>query len=185
MIGQPIGGRKIGWPGLSVDRGACLWCKGTITDPRTGQMNRRANWHPECVEVFKDLNWPAHQQAMVDARDRGVCCACGVCTIRVRRGHETKVYDDFGVLPACEVFFDWSREIDHRWPLWAVDPRWPFEVRRGFHEPQNLQTLCRACHAAKSKRESALRAMAKKTGWLKGRAWRDEPAISQPQGPEP
>lgn len=173
---QAIGSRKLGWPGLSVARGACQWCKGPIVDPRTGEVNRRANWHPECVEIFKELNWPARQQVRVDARDQGVCRGCGVCTIRVRPGHETTVWDDHKLLPACEVEFVWDREIDHIWPLWAVDPAWPFEVRRGFHELQNLQTLCRACHAEKSKRESALRAMAKKSGWLKGRAWRAEAA---------
>ncbi|MES2903287.1 MAG: hypothetical protein V4696_03800 [Pseudomonadota bacterium] len=53
-------------------------------------------------------------------------------------------------------------EVDHDTPLWSI---WHLsdEERRPFYGPDNLRLRCQTCHKAKSKREAAERALARKS----------------------
>lgn len=48
-------------------------------------------------------------------------------------------------------------ELDHRYPLWAVQHLDP-DRRRPFYGPRNLWLLCPTHHKAKTAREAAIRA---------------------------
>lgn len=54
--------------------GTCRWCGEDILKP-DGTQNRRRNWHPECVEIYKGT-WPQAWRAAIYVRDGGVCARC-------------------------------------------------------------------------------------------------------------
>lgn len=61
-----------------------------------------------------------------------------------------------GIEDALPPWIGW--EADHVVPLWSVDRSLSWEAIKHFWSLENLQTLCVACHRAKSAREAAQRA---------------------------
>ena len=114
--------------------------------PKHGQPNRRRRWHPECVLAWDRCD-PREQRRIVRRRDRGVCRACGVDTLALKREirgrGRTRKLRELGFHPRRSLW-----ELDHVVPL----------IDGGGHETSNLQTLCVPCHRAKSAQETKLRA---------------------------
>jgi hypothetical protein len=52
-------------------------------------------------------------------------------------------------------------QVDHKTPLWSVDPSLAWPERRWFWGPGNLWLLCPDCHKAKTAREAGERARAR------------------------
>lgn len=95
----------------------------------------RARWHSVCVTEYRIANWTADRERAVRRRDDGVCAVCA---------QQTEGW-----------------EIDHIRPL--VSGRGlSWDERRALFGLANLQTLCRACHVAKTSREAGERAKARK-----------------------
>jgi 5-methylcytosine-specific restriction endonuclease McrA len=125
-------------------RGTCRWCGAPIVyecGPRQGAPDTRRRWHPACVDAYNESD-PREARRRVRKRDRGVCCACGLDTNRLRRevqgrGRAAKLRA-LGFLPRRSLW-----ELDHIVPL----------VNGGGHELENIQTLCVPCHRSKSVRE--------------------------------
>ena len=110
-------------------QGHCRWCDKPILK-KDGTPNRRRLWHPGCADIYKVAAFRDIAGWRVLDRDGGVCAACR------------------------QKVVVW--EIDHVVPLWSVDPDEPDAIRYWLID--NLQTLCRPCHKAKTARESAERA---------------------------
>lgn len=86
---------------------------------------RRSWCSQECVDAYNDRRIPI--RPFVWERDQGVCAMCG---IKCQGG----AYDDQG-----NWRHDW--EADHIVPL----------VEGGCHTPENVRTLCIACHKSVTK----------------------------------
>lgn len=152
---------------------------------REGLINTRAHWHRECLEDFYLHSRLEQQFGYVERRD-GLKCAWPGCGAEPAKWHnlgecvEMRT-DRPSFLWAGPVGSDawlaashaWSREnpnnrytmverrtaleLDHRYPLWAVQHLDP-DRRRPFYGPRNLWLLCPEHHKAKTAREAALRA---------------------------
>ena len=99
---------------------------------------RRTCYKRECRVNYDCVSSPGAARYQIWKRDDGVCAACGV---------------------RCDLFGstrngNWS--VDHIYPLWLVDRSQPGAYR--YWMPDNLQTLCLAHHAEKTKREARDRA---------------------------
>lgn len=151
--------------------GTCQWCGGAILYPpghkRAGEPNLRRSWHPECVEVFCIATRSVNQREACWRRDAGRCAACGV--VAVRRGWERgREYYDWtsrhgsgrAVRVSWTDLHEW--DADHIKPLWSAPHDLGLADRDQWFGVENLQTLCRACHKAKSAREAAERATVKR-----------------------
>lgn len=66
--------RRATIPHSDAPYGTCRWCGDAILRD-DGTPNRRRNWHPECVEEYKN-SWPHEWRRAVGERDGGVCAAC-------------------------------------------------------------------------------------------------------------
>jgi len=156
------------------DPKACPWCGVLETAPR-----RR--WHPDCVALYRIACFSEDQRRAVWRRDRGQCAGCGLMVVEVPIGwkrawpllatyhQEAPPHVRFenlkpnsvpdyrswycGVEP---IFAEWF--ADHIKPLWSRPADLPLDQREAWWGLSNLQTLCRACHDAKTAREAAERA---------------------------
>jgi 5-methylcytosine-specific restriction endonuclease McrA len=139
-------------PHAAAPRGTCRWCELPILRP-DGRPDRRRNWHPACVEVYK-LSWPSHARQRVRERDGGICARCGGDTVtrQLRRSRPItpRPHDRHYAGPYCRAV--WIER--HGWELDHIVPL----ADGGTHELSNMQTLCRACHRAKTVREAVERA---------------------------
>lgn len=102
-----------------------------------GRVKARA-WHdgrgdePNCLLDYLVATSPAKARAVLRERDKGLCAECG------------------------EYSTDWQG--DHRIPLWKAPRAGEWSRRIWYWSISNLQTLCSACHFAKTAREAAERA---------------------------
>ena len=130
----PISGGR-GCPSLpheDASLGHCRWCgKQTFKADGTPSLGRRLH-SGNCRRNFRVAGY-GYVRDGVFLRDKGVCVVCG-------RGHV--------------LFGSW--EADHIYPLWLVDRSQPGAWR--YWTLDNLQTLCKEHHDAKSKREARDRA---------------------------
>ena len=95
------------------------------------------NWHPGCVQPYRVAAFSSDQRSLLRGRDKGVCASCGV---------------EAG---------EWA--ADHVKPLWSAPSHMVLADRAAWWGPENLQTLCLACHVAKTSREAVER-LAQKSG---------------------
>lgn len=107
--------------------GYCRMCGKEILR-EDGKLNKRRTWHPECIEAYQIIYWPAETRKAVWSRDRGRCAGCGDQCTR------------------------WNWELDHRQPLIEAQGRIEYWMM------PNLQTLCSPCHAKKTGAEATARA---------------------------
>lgn len=149
------------------ERGSCRWCGQPIVraDDRS-RLDRRRLWHDGCADQAALLSRPDVQRAAVFARDNGRCAACGApakpVVVRRNRGEVITLVDRDGWRAdyvEIDIVGEWF--MDHRVPLWRVE-HLPDRERAKYFQLGNLQTLCRACHADKTRREAAERAKLKR-----------------------
>ncbi len=162
--------RRPPMPTIANGAGTCRWCAGEIRYPeghkRAGEINTRRGWHPECVGWHAVAVNSADQRRAVRPPEDGQRCA--LCPNMIgdhrvfshwRRGLEGVWSGRF-----TEVTGVWGQpwEADHIVPLWMVRGA-SLEQRGCFYGLANLWALCSGCHAAKTKREAAARAHARKS----------------------
>ena len=130
-------------------RGTCRWCGETILygpGSKQGQVDRRRRWHPQCVDEYNATD-PRELRRRVRTRDRGVCRACGLDTLALKR----KVKGRGRAAKLRALGFPLRRS------LWELDHIVPL-IDGGTHDTSNLQTLCVPCHRKKSGEENSARA---------------------------
>ena len=76
------------------------------------------------------------------ARDRGVCAACGVDTLALRRDMRKLDY-----AARREVLKKWKLREGSRKSLWDADHVVPVAEGGGQCDLSNMRTLCLLCHA--------------------------------------
>lgn len=154
-----------------VPRGHCTWCAEPVLFPvghkRAGELQASRSWHHDCARAYKLAAWGAEQRARCWERDAGKCAACGVLAVRVRWarqgtycgiGQKGDLYDVSYVLPVRDDRWD----ADHIRPLWSAPRDMTLDQRPAWFGLENLQTLCRQCHKAKTAREARHRADARR-----------------------
>jgi hypothetical protein len=82
--------RKPVIPFPRAPKGTCKWCGRPILT--RGKRNVRANWHPDCVEIYR-LAFPEIGRQMVFERDGGICQACGVKSSTWELDHRQPLID--------------------------------------------------------------------------------------------
>jgi 5-methylcytosine-specific restriction endonuclease McrA len=145
--------------------GHCRWCDGPILFPaghkRAGETVPGRTWHGPCADAYKLAAWGQEQRAFCWKRDAGMCAACGVVAVGIkwrRNGtYYNAKYDGLDVSYVVPVRQD-DWDADHIRPLWSAPPDMTLDQRAEWFGPDNLQTLCRTCHKAKTAREAAERA---------------------------
>lgn len=113
-------------------------------------LKKAASWHRRCVRVYKAGFFRINAVRWLLRRQRGVCATC------------TRVIGERDMRGEFEGRARWLEletvQIDHVVPLWRV-ALMPEERRTiRWWLTGNMQALCRACHAEKTKREAAERA---------------------------
>lgn len=168
----------------------CRWC-GEEVQEADGTPSRRRGWHDgrrderDCVaENFIAKGALSRAMPLLLDRDGPLCrCGCGALVFRFVAGHEwdqagldeasyrrrwksihPHVQAYFGAEhPFVEIAEEWDCEVDHTVALWKVT-HLPDEERLAFYLLGNLQLLAVPCHRAKTKREAAERAQARRAG---------------------
>lgn len=127
--------------------GRCRWCGGAILSS-TGAATRRT-WHPECVAAYREIFWPAVTRKAVWERDHGVCGACGLDTCASMRQQFLNDYGQEGFRIYWPV-----RGLKMSGDLWQADHIVALvnadRSSLDHWRLPNLQTLCTACHRAKT-----------------------------------
>ena len=133
---------KLGWPTVLTwpdygTAGACRCCGAAISGRKKRWCGsvacRRAVWQ----RLYENCHWAKRH---VIVRDGCACRACGAV-------FESSIRDGGPMYPA-----PWYLELDHIVPL----------ADGGTEMPENLQALCAPCHRAKTAREAADRAFARR-----------------------
>jgi 5-methylcytosine-specific restriction endonuclease McrA len=137
-------------------RGQCRWCSEVIlyeSTSKTGQVDRRRRWHPQCVDAYNESD-PSEARKRIRRRDRGRCKACSLDTYALRRemrkigrGRAREIRKR-GFKPGKSFW-----ELDHITPL----------IDGGGHGDENLQTLCTPCHTEKTALEARQRALLRRS----------------------
>lgn len=161
--------------------GTCKWCGLAVARPAI-------YWHPPCAHEYNLHTRLETQYQFLAERDGEHCGQCGA---RPERWRANPVYcvtrqNCFGNADWTLVYWDrpagrWqdltpderqtgahqeiervtALEVDHRVPLWSV-ANLPDHERRWYFGPENLWLLCPKDHKAKTAREAAERAQARR-----------------------
>lgn len=133
-------------------RPLCRWCRAETP------ARRRTFCSDACVHEWRLRTDPGYLREMVLARDRGVCAACGVDTIALRRDLRKLDY------AARRKFLkEWGLTEKSRKSLWDADHVIPVAEGGGQCDLANMRTLCLKCHqqaTAELRRRLKLRAVA-------------------------
>lgn len=116
------------YPLLRAKKGRCRFCGEACEPHRT--------WHDACGEMYNDITDVRRTRRMLADRDGPRCRMCGWAPAEPER---------------CLHLF----EVDHIVPL-ALGAGRPAEERRTLFMPDNLQLLCRECHARKTEEDRRL-----------------------------
>lgn len=119
--------------------GQCRWCGKSVIKADGKTINKRANWHKDCVNEYKLIHWPRDTRKAVYKRDKGVCAKCG---------HK------------C------ARKHSDVWHLDHIKPLVEANGNLDYWRLPNLQTLCQPCHKAKTGAEATARAEARRKAKL-------------------
>jgi hypothetical protein len=134
---------------------------------KAGELNRRRNWHPECVEAWRETD-PGWQRILVYDRDKGICARCGLNTdqlygLALSQAREDLQGKEYLVSRrhdrALEVLMSqgYSQGDAHRRDqLWDADHVVELQDD-GANTLENLQTLCVPCHKKKTQEERSKR----------------------------
>ena len=166
----------------------CGRTNGTAPAPPHGEYGVGGWWHDDCLTAYAIAVSSKAQRHFVEQRDHGVCARCGanadrhrlwqnwrdrdaVTTLGWTVRHHGKGHRDRDLrclapvtwisrrhipFPNLPPIIDW--QADHITPLWQVDRSLPWADLIRFWSLDNLQTLCSACHKAKSSAETTTRA---------------------------
>lgn len=105
---------------------------------------------------------PGYLREKVFARDKGVCAACGVDTVALRRDLRKLDY-----AARREFLKTWKLREGSRKSLWDADHIVPVAEGGGQCDLSNMRTLCLRCHAAAT---AALRARLRRTATASARS---------------
>ena len=148
--------------------GICKWCAKELPRNKNGSISRKTRWHGDCAAEYMLLT---DYQTIIQAvfrRDHGICAKCQDPGKLVRRymGIARENSDgswsisatfNYGTENATAIMWRHIWEADHIVPLWQVK-HLPDEERVKFFHLDNIQTLCKSCHAAKTTYEAGMRA---------------------------
>lgn len=120
-------------------RGLCRWCGVEVTG------RRRTFCSDACVHEWRLRSSTSYLRECVLARDRGICTACGIDTLRLRRSvmrlpfaaRTKRIRELIGSGVAARRRASWW-EADHIVPV----------VEGGDSSLDNIRTLCIPCHRA-------------------------------------
>ena len=115
-------------------KGQCRWC-GFMINNDEGGINERKSWHQDCATLYMIVYHSREQRAQLRMRDGGKCNHCGV---------QGKRWDCDHIRPLVE-----QKGLD------AKDLDW------SYYMMENLQTLCKKCHRAKTNSEVHLKKIKK------------------------
>lgn len=129
--------------------GHCRFCGKPIRDDK-GRLRTRATWHPACALTWAIMTSPQEARLFVFVRDRGVCSGCGKDCFggteeQRRQTVEAIMTRPPGSGPLRLPLGRW--ELDHVEPL-STESRDPRKWQLG-----NMSSLCKDCHAAKTKKD--------------------------------
>lgn len=134
--------QKGGWIAASeVERSPsgrplCRRCRGEVP------KGRRTFCSDLCVHEWRLRTDPGYVREQVFARDRGVCAACGIDTIALRRDVRKLDY------ASRRAFLKtWRLREGSRKSLWDADHIVPVAEGGGQCDLSNMRTLCLRCHA--------------------------------------
>lgn len=168
-----------------ADRGHCRWCDKPIWKPGlVGVRDRRRNYHyekhgePDCITAWHDSK-SYDARHVLFKRDKGICARCGhdaptalkrFIAAEPKRNEFNEPRSPFTHSSSWPTAAEMAeaagrynvalKEFERAWPedvRWEVDHIVPLEDG-GDHVIENLQTLCRTCHRAKSAEEASARA---------------------------
>jgi ribosomal protein L37E len=123
-------------------KGYCRMCGESII--KNNQINKRASWHPDCVDEYMLIYHQNEARKQAWSRDKGKCAQCGVILPRKSRTKNLK----------------WH--VDHIKPLFEQKGKHIDDIDFNYWKMNNLQTLCFECHAVKSADEAKTRAEMRK-----------------------
>jgi len=130
-----------GWATLSAlergpgGRALCRWCRSEVP------KGRRTFCADTCVHEWKLRTDPGYLREHVFARDRGVCAACGVDTVALRRDMRKL---DFAA--RRQFLRKWKLSENSRKSFWDADHILPVAEGGGQCDLSNMRTLCLLCH---------------------------------------
>ena len=134
--------KKGGWIApAEVERSAagrplCRWCTSEVP------KRRRTFCSDGCVHEWKLRTDPGYLRDKVFERDRGVCAACGVDTVALRRDSRKLDY-----AARRQFLKTWGLRENSRKSLWDADHVIPVAEGGGQCDLSNMRTLCIKCHA--------------------------------------
>ncbi len=134
---------------------ACRWCRGPVKPPR------RTYCSAECVHEFNLRASGGYLRYHVEQRDKGICAACGLDTIALRRKYDALYRwllkrQHVGFRRLRRAFLErhsipYGRQ-DSDW--WDADHVVPVEDGGGECGLPGYQTLCIPCHKRKTARQA-------------------------------
>ena len=113
----------------------CRWCN-TEVDKR-----RRTFCSDACVHEWKLRTNPGYLREKVFERDKGVCVACGVDTVALRKNMRKL---DFAA--RRKFLKEWNIKEGSRKSMWDADHTVPVAEGGGQCDLTNMRTLCLRCH---------------------------------------
>jgi 5-methylcytosine-specific restriction endonuclease McrA len=104
---------------------------------------RRTFCSDGCVHEWKLRTDPGYLRDQVFERDRGICAACGIDTVVLRRDARKLDY-----AARRQFLKTWGLRERSRKSLWDADHVIPVAEGGGQCDLSNMRTLCLKCHAA-------------------------------------
>ena len=148
---------------IAGGKGICRLCQQEIYEPTGDTLNRRRSWHTGCYQVWCIATQASYARWVIEERDRCICAGCGKLAVKARQGRVIAYPPRYGwseIAPHAwgdysAVYWDHDWENDHIVAL-AEAPRalW-------YWLPGNMQTLCTACHKAKTAEQAARKSRAR------------------------
>lgn len=116
-------------------RGLCRWC--SLEVPR-GRFTFCSEF---CVHEWKLRTQPAYLREQVFKRDRGICSACAVDTVREARKLRYARGEN-----RISLLQHWGLRRRSRKSLWDADHIVPVIEGGGECDLENIRTMCLRCH---------------------------------------
>ncbi len=146
----------------------CRWCDKVLTGRATSFCSTA------CTDEALIRCWPSHARKLVFKRDKGVCGACGLDTVKAETIIKAHAKEVHGPMVPCwgnnmrqmrgseavEMFLNLKR--GNRRTLWEANHILPVIEGGGACGLDNFETLCLWCHRDHTKELRARMRQAKK-----------------------